>query len=84
MGLMAGVAAGLGFVVLLELANRTIRRPVELARAIQAQPLAAIPYIRLPDEKTGRKRKRALLAAANVAGTGLAGLGKEVRRWNIY
>lgn len=46
---MGGVAAGLGAMaalfVLLELLNRTIRRPVELTNALGVTPLATIPYM---------------------------------------
>ena len=44
-GLAAGIGAGLGLVVLLELLNKTIRRPNELAELLQTQPLATIAYI---------------------------------------
>ena len=54
-----GVFAGLGlatlFFVLAELLNRTIRRPVDLTRALGIQPLATIPFIESPAQ-TGRKR----------------------------
>lgn len=46
---MGGVAAGVGAMaalfVLLELLNRTIRRPVELTSALGVTPLATIPYM---------------------------------------
>ncbi len=56
-----GVFAGAGlaglFFVLTELLNRTIRRPIELTRALGIQPLATIPYIEDPGTV---KRRRAL------------------------
>lgn len=59
--LVAGgsVFAGFGiatvFFVLAELLNRTIRRPVDLTRALGIQPLATIPFIESAAQ-TGRKR----------------------------
>lgn len=67
--LALGIALSLGVVVLLELANRTIRRPAELSQMLQKPPLATIPYIWLAGEKRERNRRRALraVAAASVA-----------------
>lgn len=45
LGVAAGIGLGLALVVLLELLNKTIRRPVELAQLLQSQPLATIPNI---------------------------------------
>lgn len=45
MGLAGGLGGGIGFVVLLELLNKNIRRPRELAELLQAQPLEVVPYI---------------------------------------
>ncbi|NIX75677.1 GumC family protein [Microvirga terricola] len=53
-GLVAGVALGLGFIVLLELLNKTIRRPIELVEMLEIQPLATIPYIRTRGEAHSR------------------------------
>ena len=49
-GVAGGLGAGLGFIVLLELLNRSIRRPSELSAQLGIQPFATIPYIR-----TGRE-----------------------------
>jgi len=51
----AGLAAGFGFVLLLELLNKTVRRPVELVQGLEIQPFATIPYIRNPGEVLRRK-----------------------------
>jgi len=45
-GIAGGVGAGLGLVLLLELLNRSIRRPVDLSVGLGIQPIATIPYIR--------------------------------------
>lgn len=61
----AGVAGGLGLgfalVLFLELINRSIRRPVEIAERIGAEPFATIPYIRTQGE---RRWKRGVLLGA--------------------
>lgn len=58
-GGLGAIGLGLGFIVLLELLNKTIRRPIELTQALQIQPLATIPYIRSPAElRTGHIRRR--------------------------
>jgi uncharacterized protein involved in exopolysaccharide biosynthesis len=56
MGAPAGLAFGLGLVVLLEMFNRTIRRPSDVERLLQVQPLAVIPEIRTKDQKPGKRR----------------------------
>ena len=62
-GVAGGLGAGLGFIVLLELLNRSIRRPAELSAQLGIQPFATIPYIR-----TGRELrwKRGILVSALV------------------
>ena len=64
----AAVAAGLmlaiGLVLLLELSNRSVRRPAELSTLFDAPPLATIPLITLPRER----RARTLGALAGLAG----------------
>ncbi|MCI2401151.1 lipopolysaccharide biosynthesis [Aliiroseovarius subalbicans] len=44
-GSFLGIMAGLGLVVLLELLNRSIRRPEDLVAKLGVTPLATIPYI---------------------------------------
>jgi uncharacterized protein involved in exopolysaccharide biosynthesis len=73
----AGLAAGLGLsgalVVLLELLNRTVRRPADLTRALQISPLGTLPYIATSAETV--KRRGALLAVIGLIAVGLpAGL----------
>jgi len=60
-GAVGGVGLGLGFVVLLELLNRSIRRPSEIAERLGTQPFATIPYIRTRAEQ--RWRRRVILGA---------------------
>ncbi|MGN6549922.1 MAG: GumC family protein [Pararhizobium sp.] len=47
MSVAAGLGLGLGFIVLLEMLNKSIRRPLELVEALQIQPIATIPFIDL-------------------------------------
>jgi polysaccharide chain length determinant protein (PEP-CTERM system associated) len=59
-GVVGGIGAGIGFVFLLELLNRSIRRPVDLTSRLGIQPLATVPYIRTPGET---RRKRGVIGA---------------------
>ena len=58
-GMLGGVVAGLGFILLMELLNHSIRRPVELATKLGIEPFATVPYIRSPGEV---RRKRTIVA----------------------
>ncbi len=63
-GLGAGLGAALAFFVLLELLNRTIRRPAELSNRFQIIPIATIPYM----ESRGQRRlRRTAMATAIIA-----------------
>ncbi|MBZ9790202.1 lipopolysaccharide biosynthesis protein [Rhizobium sp. 3T7] len=59
-GLLAGVALSFAIIALLEMLNKTIRRPVELVQMLQAQPLAVIPFINTPYETRTPPLKRKL------------------------
>jgi polysaccharide chain length determinant protein (PEP-CTERM system associated) len=59
-GMVGGIGAGLGFIVLLEMLNHSIRRPVELTTKLGLEPFATVPYIRTPGEV---RRKRTLIGA---------------------
>ena len=54
-GTLFGFLAGLGLVVLIELLNRTARRPEDIVSRLGVRPLATIPYIYSRTE-TYRKR----------------------------
>ncbi len=62
----AGLGAGLGLILLMELLNRSIRRPVEITSKLGIQPLATVPYIRTRSETT-RKRTVVLGVLALIA-----------------
>ena len=59
-GVVGGLGAAIGFIVLWEMLNRSIRRPVELTQGLGIQPIATIPYIRTVGEQ---RRKRTLILA---------------------
>jgi capsular polysaccharide biosynthesis protein len=59
-GVLAGLALSFAIVVLLEILNKTIRRPAELIQMLQAQPLAVIPFIDTPYEQRTPPLKRRL------------------------
>lgn len=56
-----GLASAFGVVVLMELLNRSIRRPVELTNRLGITPIGVLPYIRTQREII---LKRAVFAAA--------------------
>lgn len=56
-GLVGGLASGLGLVVLLELLNKSVRRPSELVNALGIQPFATVPYIATQGEIMRRRLK---------------------------
>jgi uncharacterized protein involved in exopolysaccharide biosynthesis len=60
-GVVGGVGLGFALVLFLELINRSIRRPVEIAERLGAAPFATIPYIRTQRE---RRWKRSVLWGA--------------------
>lgn len=62
-GMVGGIGAGLGFILLMEMLNRSIRRPVDLTGKLGIQPLATVPYIRTPGET---QRKRAIVIGVLV------------------
>ncbi len=63
-GLGLGVSAGLGFILLLELLNRSIRRPVEISDKLGIATFAVIPLIRTEQET--RWRRLAILGSVGL------------------
>lgn len=51
LGLVGGMGLGFGVILLMELLNKTVRRPRELAAIIPGQPFATLPYISAPNEQ---------------------------------
>jgi polysaccharide chain length determinant protein (PEP-CTERM system associated) len=54
-GVVGGVGAGIGFIVLLEMLNRSIRRPVDISTGLGIQPFATVPYIRTRHERRWKR-----------------------------
>lgn len=54
-GAGAGILAGLALIMLLELLNRSIRRPVELTDRLGITPLGVVPYIRTEREVVAKR-----------------------------
>jgi hypothetical protein len=63
-GVAAGLASGLGLIVLLELLNTSIRRPADLQNKLGIQPFGTLPLIRTPGQI---RRRRASIALAFLA-----------------
>ncbi len=76
-GLAIGLALGLGTIVLLELTNRTVRRPKELADLLQTPPLGTIPYIWRDGEKAAINARLGMGFAAAVAAVVLLALATQ-------
>lgn len=71
-GIGGGIAAGLGLIVLLELLNRSIRRPVDLTRKLGITPFATLPYLRTQGEARFRRMVIPLAIAAVLVGIPIA------------
>ena len=75
--LAAGGGAGMGLVVLLELLNRSVRRPVDITRGLGIQTFGTIPYVRTRRE---RRIKRGVIASVLV----LFGVGVPAAIWAVH
>jgi len=71
-GVAGGIGAGLGFILLLELLNRSIRRPAELTAQLGIQPFATIPYMRTRREVRLKRTLMLVVLALIVAGIPMA------------
>lgn len=76
MGAAVGAALAGGFFVLLEVLNRTVRRPAELIGKFNVTPIATIPYM----ESRGRRIMR---RSALVIGSLIALIGVPLALWYI-
>ena len=72
MGLAGGLAMGFGFILLLELLNTKIRRPVDIENGLEITPLVTLPYIRTRAQVW--RRRLIILAALLVVIVGLPAL----------
>ena len=54
-GGVAGLILGFGLVILAEILNSAIRRPIDLERHLQITPIGVIPYVHTPREILARR-----------------------------
>ena len=71
-GTMLGIAGGLGLVLLLELLNRTARRPEDIINRIGVRPLATIPYVYSRGEVAGRRLIKGVIYVTILVGLPVA------------
>ncbi|MDQ0322180.1 polysaccharide chain length determinant protein (PEP-CTERM system associated) [Pararhizobium capsulatum DSM 1112] len=67
LGAVLGAGLALGYVVLLELLNRTVRRPAEVVRLLEAYPLAVVPNIRPTAYRRRAPKRRSVFARLSAA-----------------
>jgi succinoglycan biosynthesis transport protein ExoP len=67
-GVFGGIGLGIAFVMLLEVMNRTIHRPVDLNKRLGIAAFATVPFIRTRGEVIRRRWVISLLLLAVVAG----------------
>ncbi len=80
MGTAGGLALAIGFVVLLELMNTSIRRSQDIVRQLDITPFGTLPYIRTRQERVRRRLLLLFLLVAVVGGIlgGLWGIDQFV------
>ncbi len=66
MGIGLGLGSAAGFFLLLELLNRTIRRPVELTAALGITPIATIPFIESKSRRIVRRSFKVLAIVLTI------------------
>ncbi len=67
-GVFGGIFLGLGTILLIELLNRSVRRPKDLVKAFGITPIATVPYIRTPHETVARRSMFLALLGLAVIG----------------
>ena len=67
-GVAVGVFLGIAAIVLMELFNRSVKRPVDLVRAFGITPITTIPYMRTPAETVARRSGFAAMLLVAVVG----------------
>lgn len=79
-GLGIGGLLSIGLVLLLELLNRSVRRPVELAHSLGITPFGTIPYMESVDEA---RHRRAVLTGVTVGVALLVPIGLYLVHINL-
>ena len=67
-GVLLGIAAGLGLIVLLEMLNTTARRPEDIVSRLGVTPITTIPYIRTRAQKFRQRSAMILLILVILVG----------------
>jgi polysaccharide chain length determinant protein (PEP-CTERM system associated) len=67
-GVFGGMGLGIAAIILMELLNRSVRRPKDLVRAFGITPLATIPYVRTPRETILRRTAFASMLMVAIVG----------------
>ncbi|MBK43741.1 MAG: lipopolysaccharide biosynthesis [Roseovarius sp.] len=67
-GTMFGILTGIGLVLLIELLNRTARRPEDIVKRIGVRPLATLPYMRSRSEVFWKRLIKITLYLAILVG----------------
>lgn len=67
-GVGAGIAAGLGLVLLLEMLNTSARRPVDIVNRLGVTPLTTIPYVQTGGQRFRQFSLKLLLILAILGG----------------
>ncbi|MEO1548860.1 MAG: Wzz/FepE/Etk N-terminal domain-containing protein [Pseudomonadota bacterium] len=67
-GVAGGLGAGFALIILLELLNRKIQRPVELVKSLGIQPFGVVPYIETRREALRSRLKIAAVLVIVAAG----------------
>lgn len=67
-GTFFGMLLGIATIVLMELLNRSVRRPADIVRAFGITPIVSIPYMRTPGETMRRRSVFAGCLLVAVAG----------------
>jgi len=68
-GVAGGIGLGAAFIFLLEMMNRSVRRPVDLSNRLGITPFVSIPYIR--SRRQTILRRTAIIAALAVVTVGI-------------
>lgn len=71
-GTVLGILAGLALIVLVEMLNRTARRPEDIVNRIGVRPLASIPYMRSRSETLKRRLVKVILYLVILVGVPMA------------
>lgn len=67
-GVGAGMFLGIAVIVLLEILNRSVRRPKDLIKAFGITPISTIPYMRTPTETFARRSGFAAMLLVAIVG----------------